>query len=55
MYFTPGSSSVMASVLSTSQNVSLCRRNDGPLNHLEEDVFLLASNPHETQSAGLYQ
>ena len=30
----------MASVLSAGQEVSLSQRNSGPLNHLEEDVFL---------------
>ena len=42
----------MASVLSAGQEVSLCQRNSGPLNHLEEDVFLFASNPREASSAG---
>ena len=31
--FASGSSSMMASVLSTDQEVSLCQRNSGPLNH----------------------
>ena len=50
--FTSRSSSVMASVRSAGQEVSLCQRNSGSLNHLEEDVSLFASNPRETSSAG---
>ena len=42
--FTSGSSSMMASVLSTGQEVSFCLRTAGTLNHLEEDLFLFASN-----------
>ena len=50
--FTSGSSSVMTSVLSAGQEVSLCQRNFGPLNHLEEDAFLFSTNPREASSAG---
>ena len=42
----------MASVLSADKELSLCHRNSGPLNHLEEDLFLFASNPREASSAG---
>ena len=41
---------MMASVFSGGQEVLLCQRNSGPLNHLEEDVFLCASNPCEESS-----
>ena len=43
---------MMASALSGDQEVSLCQINSGPLNHLEEYVFLFASNPREASSAG---
>ena len=39
------------SVLSTGQEVSLGQINSGPLNHLEEDVFLFAFNPLVASSA----
>ena len=42
----------MTSVCSAGQEVSLCQRNSGSLNHLEEDVSLFAPNPRETSSAG---
>ena len=43
---------MMASVLSAGQEISFCQRNSGPINHLEEDLFLFAPNPRETSSAG---
>ena len=50
--FTPGSSSLVSSVLFNGQEISLCQRNSGHLNHLQEDMFLFASNPHEASSVG---
>ena len=50
--FTSGSSSVVSLVLFNGQEISLCQRNPGPLNRLEEDVFLFASNPYEASSVG---
>ena len=40
------------SALFTGEKVSFCQRNYRPLNHLEEDVFLFASNLREALSAG---
>ena len=45
---------MMASVLSTGQEVSLCQEISCSLNHLEEDVFLFASNPHKASSVGSF-
>ena len=42
---------MMASFLSAGQEVSLYQRNPGFLNHLEENVFLFASNTHEASSS----
>ena len=49
--FILGSSSMMYSILSTGQEISLYRRNFGPLNHLEENALLFASSPREVSWA----